>query len=160
MNIGKILGFSSKPKSNIVNKYISSNDLTTVKSFTNHLGHKYELRGGKTNDSMKRQIYELYRKRSWEGESSWERIAAKSETPIREREKLIEREHFNPKNGRITESSTVTKDLMIVKGDALDMSSFMNINPPTMPEQIKLNVFGKDLTPMAKRVLNFIVKNR
>ena len=49
---------------------------------------------------------------------------------------------------------------MIVKGDTLDMSSFMNINPPTMPEQIKLNVFGKDLTPMAKRVLNFIVKNR
>ncbi len=160
MNIGKILGFGSKPKSNIVNKFVPSENLTTVKSFTNHLGHKYELRGGKTNDSMNCQIYELYRKRCWDGEDKWERIAAKSETPIRENGNLIEREHFNPKNGRITERSTVTRDLMIVNGDTIDMSSFMVTKPPTMPEQIKLNVFGKDLTPMAKRVLNFIVKNR
>ena len=160
MNIRKILGFSEKPKSSIVNKFVSSDDLITVESFTNHLGHKYELRGGKTDDDMKRQIYELYRKRCWEGKDSWERIAAKSETPIRDGKKLIMREHFNPKNGKIIESSMVTPDLILVTGDTLDMSSSMNIKPPTMPEQIKLNVFSKDLTPMAKRVLKFIVKNR
>ncbi len=158
MNVGKIFGFNGKTKSNIVNKFVLSKDLTTVKSFTDHLGHKYELRGGKTNDNMNRQVYELYRKLRWE--DNWVRVAAKSETPIRDGKKLIEREHFNPKDGKITESSAVTPDLILVTGDTLDMSSPMNIKQPTMPEQIKLNVFGKNLTPMAKRVLNFILAKR
>lgn len=155
-----------------INTIVPSKELKTLKTFTDKFGHKYELRGKeqflskdyKRGHSGIHNVYELYRNKQTDGKDVWQRVAAKDEMYNSDNKKriMINREKFSLKTGKLTERSTVTDNSLFVHGDVLKMDESICDYPysPTMPSKIEINLKGKDLTPMSKRILNIIQKFR
>lgn len=82
--------------------------------------------------------------------------------------KKVIKESYDPATKRLTEHSQIEETLkpvysktIEVQGDVINMSSPIKksvLYPETLPNNVELNLQGKKLTPMAKRVLNILAK--
>ena len=151
----------------------------TIKTFKTSNGTELVLKGvqeeyGVFRDNNVHNVYKLYKKSHIDGLDYWILLRAKDEQHAlkgQNNHKIIKEAYDDTK--RITERVEISKipgynnkisiygDVFSMSGEAAWNSNILDLlNPEDIPDNIVLKLKNKRLTPVARRILKYILKTK